>query len=376
MRSLDGRRSSVLVLTALAILAFLTYFYVSPPGNQERVTNENVDYLYRDVTRSKDGVLYMAFYFPQYHIAPENKVELEVEHYTDWDVLKKNSNVSSLTPPVFYNLADPKVLEEQDELASQFGVGVFIFYHYWLNNSLVLNHPVDLFLQRKRKTKFMFCWDNTSGFLGKQLYDSPEKHGYQLLRFFLNENYVTDVDGRKPFVVYVTNEDQLQERYTDADYLARLLSFLESHGVRLKLGHVYAQHMNYWALPAWSEIAVEFGPHMGTDATEHRLTTLYTYEPRNPTWAAGKEYWQGVTTSWDSRPRCSSMRTRQTACDLSSSNGLVSPDGFREVVKQVKNSFHPMNKDRVVTIFAWNEWAEGAALEPSVEYGQTFLECL
>jgi hypothetical protein len=33
MRSLDGRRSSVLVLTALAILAFLTYFYVSPPGN-------------------------------------------------------------------------------------------------------------------------------------------------------------------------------------------------------------------------------------------------------------------------------------------------------------------------------------------------------
>jgi len=365
-----------LVWTALAILAFLTYFYVSPPGNQERVTNENVDYLYRDVTRSKDGVLYMAFYFPQYHIAPENKVELEVEHYTDWDVLKKNSNVSSLTPPVFYNLADPKVLEEQDELASQFGVGVFIFYHYWLNNSLVLNHPVDLFLQRKRKTKFMFCWDNTSGFLGKQLYDSPEKHGYQLLRFFLNENYLTDVDGRKPFVVYVTNEDQLQERYTDADYLARLLSFLESHGVRLKLGHVYAQHMNNWALPAWSEIAVEFGPHMGTDATKHRLTTLYTYEPRNPTWAAGKEYWQGVTTSWDSRPRCSSMRTRQTACDLSSSNGLVSPDGFREVVKQVKNNFHPMNKDRVVTIFAWNEWAEGAALEPSVEYGQTFLECL
>jgi hypothetical protein len=201
-----------LVLTALAILAFLTYFYVSPPGNQERVTNENVDYLYRDVTRSKDGVLYMAFYFPQYHIAPENKVELEVEHYTDWDVLKKNSNVSSLTPPVFYNLADPKVLEEHDELARQFGVGVFIFYHYWLDNSLVLNHPVDLFLQRKRKTKFMFCWDNTSGFLGKQLYDSPEKHGYQLLRFFLNENYVTDVDGRKPFVVYVTSEDQLQER--------------------------------------------------------------------------------------------------------------------------------------------------------------------
>ena len=94
MRSLDGRRSSVLVLTALAILAFLTYFYVSPPGNQERVTNENVDYLYRDVTRSKDGVLYMAFYFPQYHIAPENKVELEVEHYTDWDVLKKNSNAA------------------------------------------------------------------------------------------------------------------------------------------------------------------------------------------------------------------------------------------------------------------------------------------
>ena len=75
--------------------------------------------------------------------------------------------------------------------------------------------------------------------MGKQLYDNPEKHGYQLLRYFLDENYLTDVDGRKPFIVYLSSSDSARERYTDVQYLLRLIIFLESHGVRLKLGHNY-----------------------------------------------------------------------------------------------------------------------------------------
>ena len=134
------------------------------------------------------------------------------------------------------------------------------------------------------------------------------------------------------------------------------------------------EHSNAFALPLWSEIASEFGPHMGIG--DYRSTRLYDYQPRNLTWETGKEYWQGLTSSWDSRPRCNSSRTRQTSCDGSSPNGLVSPDGFGKALRELHNNFHPMNKDRVVTIFAWNEWSEGAAMEQSVEFGTQFLEQL
>ena len=332
--------------------------------------------LYENVTRSSEGMLYMAFYFPQYHIAPENKMQLKVKesHYTDWDVLKANSRQSSLTPTQYYSLANASVFDEQDALANKYGIGAFIFYHYWLDNTMVLNLPVDLFIRKGRKTKFLFCWDNTSGFMGKQLYDNPEKHGYQLLRYFLDENYLTDVDGRKPFIVYLSSSDSARERYTDVQYLLRLIKFLESLGVRLKLGHNYQERTNEWELPEWSEIASEFGPHLGVG--KYRESNLYVYSPRDPRWSTGREYWQGATSSWDSRPRCKSGRTRQKDCGGAAPNGLVSPTGFGRLLQGIRENIHPLNRDRVVTLFAWNEWAEGAALEESVEFGTSFLEQL
>ena len=57
-------------------------------------------------------------------------------------------------------------------------------------------------------------------------------------------------------------------------------------------------------------------------------------------------------------------------------NGLVSPEGFGELVKDVKKNIHPLNKDKIVTIFAWNEWSEGATLEESKEFGNSFIENL
>ena len=327
--------------------------------------------LYENVTRSSEGMLYMAFYFPQYHIAPENKMQLNVKesHYTDWDVLKANSRQSSLTPTQYYSLANASVFDEQDALANKYGIGAFIFYHYWLDNTMVLNLPVDLFIQRKRKTKFVLCWDNESGFLGKQLYNQPEKHGYQLLRYFLNENYLTDMHGRKPFLVYLTDD-------VDVAYLSKLVVFLEAYGVDIKLGHNYQLSKNSWALPEWSEIASEFAPHF--DGGPGR-DDLYRYIPRNPAWETGREYWQGAITSWDSRPRCNSLRTNQKKCNGKPNgkpNGQVSPVGFGKLLRDLSEHLHPLNVDRIITVFAWNEWAEGASLEPSMEHGLEFIEQL
>ena len=186
---------------------------------------DNTQYLYKNVERHKNDILYMVYYFPQYHIAPENKLQLQTGEikYTDWDVVKRNNR--SFTPYEYYNLSNNKVLDLQDTRAYENKIGVFIFYHYWLDNSMVLNHPVELFMQQKRKTKFILCWDNQSGFLGKQYYDKPEKHAYQLLRYFQNENYLTDINGKKPFLIYLTPD-------IDISYLKQFISFLKLHNIR------------------------------------------------------------------------------------------------------------------------------------------------
>ena len=319
----------------------------------------------------------MAFYFPQYHFAPENIMQFRAyglapevtDWYTDWDVIKSGDRtLRSFTPKKYYDLANADVMDEQDDSAHVWGIGVFIFYHYWLDNSMVLNLPLDIYIAKKRKTKFVLCWDNESGYLGKQLYDHPEKHAYQLVRYFLSENYLTDIHGRKPFIIYLTPE-------LDQNYLAKFIEYLQKFGIELSIGHNYQAYKNDWKLPDWSEIASEFGPHFEGGPTRENL---YTYSIRDPTtersgWANDKQYWQGAITSWDSRPRCSSGRTHQ---NTSACVGMVSPQGFGEQIRQIKSNFHPLNRDKIITIFAWNEWAEGAALEESMEHGVEFLRQL
>jgi hypothetical protein len=55
---------------------------------------------------------------------------------------------------------------------------------------------------------------------------------------------------------------------------------------------------------------------------------------------------------------------------------MVSPQGFGELLNEIFNKWHPLNIDKIITIFAWNEWTEGAALEETVEYGFSFIEKL
>ncbi len=332
------------------------------------MTNNN-NFIYHNVTRSKDDILYMAYYFPQFHIAPENKIAIKTVEtsYTDWDLVKCTPR--SFTPLNYYNLANPTIYDEQDERANKYKIGVFIFYHYWFDNSMILSLPLDLYIQKKRKTKFILCWDNQSGYLGKQYYNKPEKHAYALLKYFMSENYLTDKNGKKPFLIYLT-KDLSTNKLIDITYLTVFLKFLKYYDINLKIGYNYQKFKNNFAIPDHSDICVEFGPHMG-NGKPHRNT--YEYSVRTP---KCPEYWQGAITSWDSRPRAGSVRTHQKSCHVGHPNGNVSVSKFKAQLSKIKKNIVPNNKDKIITIFAWNEWSEGATLEESVEYGNKFIECL
>ena len=57
-------------------------------------------------------------------------------------------------------------------------------------------------------------------------------------------------------------------------------------------------------------------------------------------------------------------------------NGCVNVDNFYEQLNKVKQNITGNNSDKIITIFAWNEWSEGATLEESIEFGNMFIEKL
>jgi hypothetical protein len=290
------------------------------------------------------------------------------EYYDDWKFVKSAIPHVSLTPKTMYNLADPKVLDVQDDLANRFGVGGFIFYHYWRNNEVQLDLPVDLFSQSPRKTKFMLCWDNHAMTdFGTQLYDKPEVHAYRLLRFFLNRNHLRNNEGEIPFMIYEYRSTELEL------YMRRFENFLFLHGVKIQV--IFALRFEDDLIPTWSNRAAEFAPNL------HGRAYLYkrSKELKAKT-SKLRDYWQGMLVGWDSRPRqlspMSAYRDFYRRNKGLKRDGLVQPNRFANLLKAVRAHISPNNKEKIITLFAWNEWSEGAALEPSKEWNLKFLEAL
>jgi hypothetical protein len=130
---------------------------------------------------------------------------------------------------------------------------LLLFFHYWLDNTMIMNLPVDLYMAQRRKTKFMLIWDNEDGFLGQQLYDKPDQHSYQLSRFFLNENYIKAADGTVPLLVYLYKDGTGRTKLPlPGEYIKKLKdNMLNWYGVRIKIGFLYIDYKNNFKYPEY-----------------------------------------------------------------------------------------------------------------------------
>lgn len=94
-----------------------------------------------------------AFYLPQYHQCPEND-EFWGEGFTDWVNVKKAKPLfEGHRQPIlpsdevgFYDLKDPEVLRRQAKMAKDHGIDGFIFHHYWFDGKKVLDTPINNWL--------------------------------------------------------------------------------------------------------------------------------------------------------------------------------------------------------------------------------------
>ena len=183
-----------------------------------------------------------AAYLPQYHETAENN-EFWGKGFTDWVAVRDCKPVyeGQIQPrkPLddnYYDLSDYNAIDWQARIAKKYGIDGFMIYHYWFNeNRAVLDKPVHLLREhREIDISYFFCWDNSSWIrswsnlsgnawapkyedkkrdttgnvvLMEHNYGSKEqweKHFYWLLPFFRDSRY-EKINGKPVFVFFGTD---------------------------------------------------------------------------------------------------------------------------------------------------------------------------
>jgi glycosyltransferase involved in cell wall biosynthesis len=335
----------------------------------------------------------IAFYLPQFHPIPEND-EWWGKGFTEW------TNVSRAVPQFvghyqprlpgelgFYDLRIPEVQGRQVELAGQYGIHGFCFHFYWFNGRTLLEGPLKQFVDN---FDFPFClnWANenwTRRWDGKErekLID--QKHSpaddiefiTYISKYLKNKNYIR-IKSKPLLIVYkptlLPNPKATAARWREwcvangigEIYLALTHSF--EHVDPESIGFDAAIEFPPNTFPL-KEIAGQFriiNPHYkGVILDYNDAVELSTKYPRPP-----YRKFRGICPSWDNEAR---MPGRGTVLENSS------PANFKQWLKILcrftDESFDP--EEKIIFLNAWNEWAEGAYLEPDRRYGYAYLQAV
>lgn len=343
----------------------------------------------------------IAFYLPQFHPTPEND-EWWGKGFTEWtNVAKAKPMFPGHQQPHlpadlgFYDLRVPETRNAQAELAKKYGIHGFCYYHYWFGGRRILERPFNDILKSK-EPDFPFClcwanhswntvWQGTNDTLIEQEYpgmDDHKAHFDYLLQAFLDERYIK-VDGKPLFVIY--QPDAIPD-------VNRIMDFWREEAIKAGLPGLHlvgVSHRNEkWdprergldactmqALPKRNGriprkyLSTKF--KLFLKGNTHQLS-IYDYEEIIPMLLRQKKTefldYPLVLPNWDNTPR-------------SGINGLVlqnsTPELFRIHLKQaLKKIEHAQDKDKIIFLKAWNEWAEGNYIEPDQLHGHGYLEVI
>ncbi|MET0722824.1 MAG: glycoside hydrolase family 99-like domain-containing protein [Tardiphaga sp.] len=344
------------------------------------------------------GARLVAYYLPQFHPTDHNN-RWWGTGFTEW------TNVTKAVPQFvghyqprlpgelgFYDLRLPEVQEQQVALAKQAGLSAFCFYFYWFMGRTLLETPVRNFADNANiDFEFCLCWanedwtrswtGNNNDVLIEQHYDPADDIAFiaHLACYLKNPKYLR-IDGRPLITVWrpslLPDAAATVQRWRDwcmdngigPIHVAYSQTF-EKHDPR-KFGMDSAIQFppgdTRWTEP---HIARYEGPvallnrgYRG-ELFDYRDLVRRAHDFVAPDY----QLFRAVCPSWDNEARRPGRgRTLVGA----------SPQAYLEYLetslKQTVAQAEPAN--RLVFINAWNEWGEGAHLEPDRRFGLGYLE--
>lgn len=344
---------------------------------------------------SPSQIKLIAFYLPQFHPIPQNDAAWG-KGFTEW------TNVSKAVPQFlshhqpklpsdlgFYDLRLLENQKEQIEIAKEYGIYGFCYHHYWFDGKRIMDTPVEQILAHP-ELNFPFCinWANENWTRRWDGYDSDvllaQNHSDEddilfiadAARYLKDPRYIR-VEGKPLLMLY------RPALLPDAKATAlRWRQWCRDNGV----GEIYLVTTHSFEHIDPNEIgfdaAVEFTPNSFPlrDITEMMRPqmlnpdyrgTLYDYESaieisRNFSTPAYEKF-RAICPDWDNEARKPGRGTT-----LIGSTPAKYGRWLQHLCDYTKKRFEPSK--RFIFVNAWNEWAEGAYLEPDRRYGYAYLE--
>ncbi len=332
----------------------------------------------------------IAFYLPQFHPIPEND-QWWGKGFTEWTNVTKasplfNGHYQPHLPADlgFYDLRLPEVRKMQADLAREYGIYGFCYYHYWFKGRRLLERPFDEVL-RSREPDFPFClcwanenwtkrWDgHENEILQKQEYSEKDdlEHIRWLIGVFKDNRYIR-VNGRPLILIYRAhhhpNPVQLAQLWRDEAkrfgigeiYLCKVESFPEDYGDPKTIGFDASIEFQ----PAWKYLGPPSFIHPHGNHYVYRYDEVIDRMLRRDK-VSYKRY-PCVFPCWDNSPR-----RKSEAIIINGST----PDLYGKWLEECLKNFEPFSEEEnFVFINAWNEWGECNHLEPDQKFGRGYLE--
>ncbi len=361
----------------------------------------------------------IANYLPQFHRIPEND-RWWGEGFTDWVGVK---NARSLykwqTQPrvplndYYYDLSDINAIKWQVNLAKKYGIYGFGIYHYWFNSEqILLQKPAELLRDNENiNMNYLFIWDNVSwkrtwekiknandyapafdvsnegdnkGILAELNYGNREdwkKHFDYLLPFFKDGRYIK-VNNKPVFVIFNprNNISILKEMFKYWDLLARDEGF--DGMFTISRANIAREIVNEY------EVLYEPG-YSSLEGDKNIVSKALVKMKRNINRKIGKPDLYLYEDCWKRVIKTASKLGKQkiyysgfVGFDDTARRGRKariikgdSPEIFGKYFTKLLRISKSHGKDYVF-LTAWNEWGEGAYLEPDARFGMAYLEAV
>lgn len=357
----------------------------------------------------------ICYYLPQFHPTPYND-EWWGKGFTEWtNVAKARPRFRGHHQPQipadlgFYDLRLEETRIAQAELAKEYGIFGFCYFHYWFNGKMLLDFPLNEMLRSgKPDFPFCLCWANEKWtkaweahekeVLVRQEYSEKDRlsHINWLCSVFKDPRYIR-INNKPLLLIYRIDEiPDLKERIRDwrriaqehgfeglyicfvRNYENKKIEDILSLGLDAMVEHQPSEEsfprrtINSLLKLALNKSLNKFISFFKLDKRvnllqENRIFdySLFANKVINAEHPKNYTKFPCVFPSWDNSAR------KRIA-------GIIQNDNADKYSEWLESSCNKVleypESEQVVFINAWNEWAEGCHLEPDLRNGRNFLE--
>ncbi len=358
----------------------------------------------------------IAMYLPQFHRIPEND-KWWGEGFTDWVSVKKalplfyrHKQPKKPMDNRYYDLSDVDQIRWQVNIANNYGIDGFCIYHYWFSsNQMLLGKPAEIILNNKDiNTSFFFGWDNASwirtwskfkgdgnvwnpemnnkigedinndGCLAKLEYGTEEDwktHFNYLVNYFRDSRYIK-VNNKPVFLILNNKVETVASMCSYWNNMAKQIGFAGMYFIcrydiknsmnAMDAAYLYEPINSGWQSNNMIQKGLKYVKNKLAIVDKYNYDRIWKKIIRNAKRNKVQNIFYGSFVNYDDSPR----RGKKGKVVVGGT-----PEKFCKYLSKLYTISNSQNKE-FLFLTAWNEWGEGAYLEPDIDNGYEYLEAV